>query len=173
MKRNAGLAGLIAVAVTGTVLAAPVTVADSLRPSPSEDLAFALDAHGAQIYTCAAGPDGAYKWSFVAPEATLLEKGEIVGTHGAGPTWVSTSDHSSAKGTVRERQDGGEGNIPWLLLTAVSQGSGRFAGVTSVQRVETRGGVEPAKPCNASFAGREARVKYSAVYNFYRKRATY
>ncbi|MGZ5035823.1 MAG: DUF3455 domain-containing protein [Usitatibacter sp.] len=169
MKRHNAFPWMIAVAMTAAAAVEPPAVEDRLRPAANEDLAFVLDAHGAQIYTCKA-IDGAYRWTFVAPEATLLENGKIVGSHGAGPVWESVGDHSSARGTVRERQDGGASNIPWLLLAATSQGSGRFSGVTSVQRVDTHGGVEPAAPCNAAFEGRDARVKYTAAYYFYKKR---
>ena len=164
---------LIACTLACAAAAEEVALSEKLRPAADENLAFALDARGAQVYTCQAGADGAYKWTFVAPEATLLENGVVVGTHGAGPTWTSPSDYSSVKGAARERQDGGAGNIPWLLLTGTSQGIGRFAGVTSVQRVETRGGVEPTTPCDASLTGREERVAYTAVYKFYRKRPAY
>ena len=112
-----------------------------------------------------------YAWSFVAPEATLSEGGTTVGRHYAGPTWESSSDRSGVKGAVRERQDGGAGNIPWLLLSATSSGSeGRFAGVTSIQRVATKGGVEPTEPCDASKSGQEARVPYTADYYFYKRK---
>jgi hypothetical protein len=73
---------------------------------------------------------------------------------------------------VRERQDGGAGNIPWLLLAATPSGAdGRFAGVTSIQRVATRGGVEPSSGCDASKAGQEARVPYAADYYFYKRKS--
>jgi hypothetical protein len=75
------------------------------------------------------------------------------------------------KGAVRERQDGGAGNIPWLLLAGTpSEGVGRFAGVTSIQRVATRGGAEPTTPCDASKSGQEARVNYTADYYFYKRK---
>jgi hypothetical protein len=132
-----------------------------------------LNARGVQIYVCKprANDPYAYQWTFVAPEATLLEGDKIVGRHGAGPSWESVSDHSRVKGAARERQDGGAGNIPWLLLAATaSEGSGRFTGVTSVQRVATRGGVEPTTPCDASKSGQEARMDYTADYYFYKQK---
>jgi hypothetical protein len=150
----------------------PAGVSEKLRPAANEQAAFVLNAQGVQIYTCKQDPKDpyAYAWSFVAPEATLSEAGVTVGRHYAGPTWESSSDRSSVKGSVRERQDGGAGNIPWLLLAATpSAAEGKFAGVTSVQRVATRGGVEPAQVCDASNAGREARVPYTADYYFFRK----
>jgi len=151
----------------------PSGITEKLRPSANEQAAFVLNAQGVQIYACKPSPKdpNAYAWSFVAPEATLLEGGATVGRHYAGPTWESSSDRSSVKAAVRERQDGGAGNIPWLLLGATpADADGRFAGVTSVQRIATRGGVEPAEGCDASNAGKEARVPYTADYYFYKKR---
>jgi hypothetical protein len=154
-------------------VAEPAGLSPNLRPAADELPAFVLNAQGVQIYACKprANDPNVYAWSFVAPEATLLEGGAGVGRHFAGPTWESSSDRSGVKGAVRERQDGGAGNIPWLLLGATPNGSeGRFAGVSSVQRVATRGGVEPTAPCDASKVGEEMRVPYTADYYFYRRK---
>jgi len=162
----------ISFASLAAVAAEPAGVSDKLRPSADEAQAFVLNAQGVQIYSCKPGKDPyTWAWSFVAPEATLLEQGVTVGRHYAGPTWESASDRSSAKGTVRERQDGGTGNIPWLLLSATSsEGDGKFAKVTSVQRLATRGGIEPTEPCNEANVGKEARVPYTADYYFYKRK---
>jgi Protein of unknown function (DUF3455) len=174
MNRHALPALILTAAIQSAAAAAaePAGISEALRAPAGERLDFVLNAHGVQIYACKprATDPYAYQWTFVAPEATLLESDKIVGYHSAGPVWESVSDHSSVKGTVRERQDGGAGNIPWLLLAgAASEGTGRFAGVTSVQRVATRGGVEPGTPCDASKSGQEARVKYTADYYFYKQ----
>ena len=142
-------------------------------PAAGEELAFVLSARGVQIYTCKVSASDPYShaWSLVAPEATLVEGGAVVGRHYAGPTWASDSDTSSVKGAVRERHDGGAGNIPWLLLAATSTSTpGRFANVTSIQRLATQGGVEPAEACVASTAGKEMRVPYTADYHFYKRK---
>ena len=152
-------------------VAEPAGISAALRAPAGEQPDFVLNARGVQIYACKprASDPYAYQWTFVAPEATLLEGDKIVGRHGAGPFWESVSDHSSVKGAARERQDGGAGNIPWLLLAATaSEGSGRFTGVTSIQRVATRGGVEPTTSCDAANSGQEARVNYTADYYFYK-----
>ena len=153
--------------------AEPAGVSDKLGPSADEKLAFVLNAEGVQIYACK--PDAkdpkAYAWAFVAPEATLKEKGASVGRHYAGPTWESSSDRSSVKAAVRERQDGGTGNIPWLLLAATpAETDGMFAKVTSIQFLATRGGVAPTDACNESTSGKEARVPYTADYYFYKRK---
>jgi hypothetical protein len=151
----------------------PAGISAALRPSPDEQPAFVLAAEGVQIYACKpkSNDSNAYQWSFVAPEATLSEGGLTVGHHGAGPVWESTSDRSSVRGAVRQRQYGGAGNIPWLLLAGTaSEGEGKFAGVTSIQRVATKGGVEPTETCDASKSGQEVRVPYTADYYFYKRK---
>jgi Protein of unknown function (DUF3455) len=151
----------------------PAGISAALRPAPEEVPAFVLGAKGVQIYVCKAKGNEPYEyaWAFVAPEATLAEGGAVVGRHFAGPTWESSGDKSSAKGAVRERQDGGAGNIPWLRLAATSsEGAGRFAGVTSVLRVATQGGIEPQGGCGVYQVGQEVRVPYTADYYFYKKK---
>ena len=71
--------------------------------------------------------------------------------------------------TVKERADASEANaIPWLLLTARSVGTdGALSKVTSVQRVNTTGGVAPTSGCSTATLGTQARVDYSADYYFF------
>ena len=161
-----------AAVLASSQLLAAAELAPDMTPPEGERLAFALQAQGVQIYVCRQDPRDAYAylWTFVAPEATLTEAGAIVARHGAGPSWTSTTDGSSVKGTVRAKQDGGAGNIPWLLLATKPDGKeGRFARVTSVQRVATRGGVEPKEVCESARAGLEARVPYTAEYRFFQR----
>ena len=116
-------------AVTG-----PLGISTALRPTDNEQFAFVLNAHGAQIYACKPRADdsNAYKWTFIAPEATLLEDGKIVGYHGAGPVWGSMSDGSSVRGVVRERRvegrPGGAGEIHRRLLLLQEHPPGVFLG---------------------------------------------
>ena len=59
--------------------------------------------------------------------------------------------------------------IPWLLLhtRTAAGGAGRLAGITSVQRIHTRGGTTPARICDESVLGRTERVPYTADYVFF------
>src|SRR5436309_1480412 len=97
-----------------------VSAPDKLKPGASESLAMIVPAKGVQIYECRARKDqaGGYEWAFVAPEADLFDaRGNRNGRHYADA-------------------------IPWLLLGATSLGSeGSFSKVTSIQRVNTVGGV--------------------------------
>ena len=173
MNNRALPALLLALAIPCAIAAPaePTGISDALRASADERLDFVMNAQGFQIYVCKPHPKDAYayQWAFVAPEATLSEDGKIVGQHGAGPTWEAP-DGSKVKGAVRQRQDGGAGNIPWLLLGGTPEGTGRFAGVTSIQRLATRGGVEPKDGCDQFSTGREMRVPYTADYYFYKRK---
>lgn len=126
-------------------------------------------AKGVQIYTCKAS-GSAYAWSLKAPDASLTDaKGRPVAKHFAGPTWQA-SDGSAVVGTpVNVSPSPDAGSIPWLVLEAKSHsGSGEMAGVHYIVRTRTEGGVAPGTGCDASHAGSEVRVPYSAVYLFFR-----
>ena len=76
-----------------------------LMPPSSAVLLFELGARGVQIYVCEADPNDAtaFVWTFKAPEAELFNaRGEVVGSHFAGPTWQG-QDGSSVKGAVVAR----------------------------------------------------------------------
>jgi hypothetical protein len=129
-----------------------------------------LAARGVQIYQCRSKPDAAGKpaaeWTFVAPEAELFDgDGKPAGKHYAGPHWEAP-DGSKIIGAVKSRADApAAGAIPWLLLTARSMaGDGRFAKISSVQRINTTGGVAPTDGCDTGKIGANARVDYTADY---------
>src|SRR5436190_17056057 len=148
-----------------------VKVPDKLKPGANESLAIIVSAKGVQIYECRARRDsgGGYEWAFVAPEADLFDaRGNRIGRHYAGPHWES-ADGSRILGTVKERADAPVPDaIPWLLLTAKSVGSdGTFSTVTSVQRVNTVGGVAPKAGCSQAAVGTPARIGYTADYYFF------
>ena len=146
-------------------------VPSELMPPASDVLLVELGARGVQIYTCAAKPEdpSAYVWTFKAPQAELFNtRGEVVGSHFAGPTWQG-QDGSSVIGAVVARADApSQKAIPWLLLEAKSHaGSGAFSTITHIQRLDTEGGVAPSDGCDATHAGDEVRVPYEATYAFY------
>lgn len=142
-----------------------------LKPDAGESLAAIVPAKGVQIYECRAkkGQAGEYGWEFVAPEADLFDtRGGKIGKHYAGPHWES-NDGSKVVGTVKERADAPQGDaIPWLLLTTKSVGApGSFGRVTSIQRVNTVGGVAPKDDCSRTTQGAIGRVDYTADYYFF------
>ena len=151
-------------------------VPSDLMPPASAVLLFELGARGDQIYTCATKPENpdAYVWTFKAPQAELFnDRGEVVGSHFAGPTWQG-QDGSSVVGAVVARADAPSKKvIPWLLLEATSHaGSGAFSTITHIQRLDTKGGVAPSKGCDADHARDEVRVPYKATYVFYNPAAS-
>jgi len=148
-----------------------VRVPEKLKPGASESLAMIVPAKGVQIYECRARKDqaGGYEWAFVAPEADLFDaRGNRIGRHYAGPHWES-NDGSKILGTVKERADAPVADaIPWLLLAATSVGpEGSVSKVTSVQRVNTVGGLAPKTGCSQAAAGTPARINYTADYYFF------
>jgi hypothetical protein len=170
----AALALIWSLAGSATAQGTPTDAEDIppiLTPPASSIRLFELGARGVQIYVCEAKPDDAtaFVWTFKAPEAELLNgRGGVVGTHFAGPTWQG-QDGSSVVGAVLERADApNSGAIPWLLLEAKEHaGSGAFATITHVQRLDTVGGVAPTEGCDEAHDGAEVRVSYVATYAFY------
>jgi hypothetical protein len=126
-----------------------------------------LHAEGAQVYECKAGADGKPIWSFREPIATLLADGKTVGRHYAGPNWEH-SDGSAVAAKVAGNAPGTTANdIPWLKLDVTSRrGSGVLADVTTVQRINTKGGKRDGA-CET--VGSFLNVPYSADYVFLRK----
>ena len=141
----------------------------ALAPPGSERAAFTLEAVGTQNYECRSDA-GKFAWVFVAPEAELLsEQGDKVGTHGAGPHWAAL-DGSKTVGTVKARANAQRAaDIPLLLLTTKSDGgAGKMANVTSIQRLNTRGGIAQVGGCDtAQDVGKRSKERYTADYVFF------
>jgi hypothetical protein len=136
----------------------------------NEELALQVRAAGSQIYMCAATPGSSrFEWMPKAPEADLFDSdGNKIGSHYAGPTW-ELADGSKVAGRIVARADAPDhDSLPWLLLDATSNaGTGRLAGVSSIQRIDTAGGAPPAQPCDLAHMNAEVRVPYEATYAFY------
>lgn len=162
---------IIAGCAVGPLPPAAAPVPAALTPA-GETLVGTVTARGVQIYDCRARGDSAgATWVFVAPEADLFdERGLPAGTHYAGPRW-DAGDGSKIIGTVQATVAAPRaGSIPWALLTTKSVGgAGRFAAVTSVQRINTAGGTPPETGCTTDRLGQTLRVPYSAIYAMYSK----
>jgi hypothetical protein len=147
----------------------PPSVPDALRASDGEVPVAKAAAQGTQIYECQGSDGSAYAWKLIGPQAQLTDpNGKLMGRHFAGPTWEST-DGSKVVGEMKVKVDAPGGQaIPWLLLKATStSGMGTFAKVTSVQRVDTVGGLPPSTGCEAQHAAARESVPYRATYYFY------
>src|SRR5450432_90718 len=156
-----------------------VTVPAILAVPTGATLKFHAQGRGSQIYTCtatAAATDGGadagstYGWVLKAPDAKLYDENDAqIGTHFAGPTWLST-DGSDAVGTKLQQADSPLADaIPWLLLKVTQHmGSGVFMDVTYVQRLNTTKGKAPATGCDSTTVGTDVPVAYTADYYFYK-----
>lgn len=179
MNHRTHLSVVLAAAIsTGLIGACSTTpsasaIPEALQAPAGQRLLEIVAARGVQIYECRAKADSATgtEWAFVAPEAELLDaRGQPVGKHYAGPHWEAT-DGSRVKGSVKAKADAPQsGAIPWLLLSTQAAGpAGRYAGITSIQRIHTVGGVAPAAACAANELGRQAKVPYTADYRLFVK----
>jgi hypothetical protein len=151
----------------------PPETPDAIKAPATDAVSFALNAKGVQIYECRAKKDDPtkFEWVFKAPEADLFDaQGNKIGRHYGGPTWES-KDGSKVVGEVKGKADAKDPTgVSWLLLNAKShEGNGAFAGVTSIQRINTVGGKAPGR-CDQTTAGKELRAPYSAIYYFYTRK---
>ena len=165
------LAGSAALALLS--MAAPIGASATDAPlpdaiaAPGETVALAVHAEGAQVYECKASSDGKLVWAFREPIATLFVDGKTIGRHYAGPNWEH-GDGSAVVGKASGNAPGATAeDIPWLKLQVVSaRGTGVLTGVTTVQRINTRGGkLEGACDKAGSFKS----APYAADYVFLRK----
>jgi hypothetical protein len=166
LVKNAVLALLL---LSGSLVSAPAaeTPLPDAIAAPGETVVLTVHAEGAQVYECKAGTDGKPSWAFHEPIATLLADGKTIGRHYAGPSWEH-SDGSAVVGKAAASVPGATPNdIPWLKLEVISRrGSGVLSGVTTVQRINTQGGMFQGA-CDE--AGTTHSAPYSADYVFLRK----
>jgi hypothetical protein len=149
----------------------PPPVPDNIKVPVGQTVLLKALGKGVQIYKCKARADdpSKFEWSFKAPEADLTnEDGKKIAKHYAGPTWEA-NDGSKVVGEKKADTPAPRpGAVPWLLLKAkTNEGTGTFARVAYIQRVDTEGGVAPAAGCNQAHVDTEARVDYRANYYFY------
>jgi hypothetical protein len=161
--RSLALSVLAAAAGTGAASAqVPAAIA-----APGETAVVTLHAEGAQVYECKAGSDGKLAWAFREPIATLVLDGKTVGRHYAGPNWEHMDGSAVVGKAVGNTPGKSAGDIPWLKLEVTAhRGSGTFSGVSTVQRINTAGGVFTGA-CDQ--AGALHSAPYAADYVFLRK----
>lgn len=161
--KRSGVAAAALVALSAPAFAQMPTSIDA----PGETAVVTLHAQGAQVYECRAGKDGKLAWSFREPIATLFLDGKTVGRHYAGPNWEHI-DGSAVVGKVAGNAPGATPkDIPWLKLAVTAhRGKGAFSGITTIQRINTAGGVM-AGGCDKAGAFHSA--AYATDYVFLRK----
>ena len=143
---------------------------EPVRAPAGQRVLMAATGVGELTYECREKKDmaGQHEWAFVGPVATLYAADrKPVGKYYAGPTWES-SDGSKVTGKQLAVAPAGAGNIPLQLVkTEPAMGSGAMSGVAYIQRLNTKGGVAPAVPCDAAAKGQRRTVAYEADYVFY------
>ena len=135
--------------------------------APGETAVVTLHAQGAQVYECRAGADGKLAWAFREPIASLFLDGKTVGRHYAGPNW----EHIDSSAVVAKVAGNAPGatpkDIPWLKLAVTShRGKGVLSGITTIQRINTAGGVHSG---GCDKAGAFHSAAYATDYVFLRK----
>jgi len=167
----AGLGAVVAVAafLTQAALAGPPApaVPPEIRVEPGNKVFLVGHGVGVQIYAC-----NGVAWSFVAPRADLFaDNGQLIISHFGGPSWRAR-DGSTVVGTVVNKLTVDRTAIPWLVLSAApapDSHPGRLARTTFIQRIDTTGGLAPpASECNATTAGTQEEVPYTADYVFWK-----
>ena len=128
-----------------------------------------LASRGVQIFRCEKR-DAGLLWVFRQPQADLLDSdGKPVGKHGANFSFEH-DDGSRLVSTITAYDEAPKPtDLRWLLLTTRSFGKGAFENVTHVQRVNTTGGMPPAR-CDASQLNQLLRVDFTSDFVFYRPR---
>ena len=153
-------------------------VPDAIQPPGGEELVLIAPATGFQIYICRPDAEGKPAWILKAQQAELSdEQRKIIGKHFGGPTW-QLNDGSQLTGKMVAKVDAPDARaIPWLLLTVTSNsGKGALSSVTSIQRVNTVGGLAPenlppaSAECSQSSGEVVFKSSYSADYYFYARR---
>jgi uncharacterized protein DUF3455 len=161
----------VALAASLLSLSASAMADDKSLPAgiaaPGETAVLTVHAVGMQYYQCKPAADGKLAWTFIEPGATLTADGKVVGKHGAGPTWELLDGSSITAKAIANAPGATENDIPWLKLEVTShKGAGRLDGVTTVQRINTAGGVMKGA-CDREKAGEG--MPYEADYVFLRK----
>ena len=168
MRRTTCLAAALLVAAPA--LAQTMDVPAPVQPPAGQMAAMTWTGKGDLSYECRAKADdaAAFEWVFVGPDAKLTDAKThaATGKYYGGPTWEA-SDGGKITGKQVAVAPAGTGNIPFQLVKT-EPGTGSMKDITYIQRVNTKGGVAPPDPCNASTKGTKKTVSYSADYVFYK-----
>jgi hypothetical protein len=160
----ATIAGVALVCFTSVVRA---QIPDAIAAAGGEAQMVTLHAEGAQIYDCKADASGKLIWQFREPIATLMMDGKTVGRHFAGPGWELADGSAVIAKMARGAPGATAKDIPLLKLEVTSQrGTGQLTGASTIQRINTKGGVAEGA---CEYAGAFLSVPYAADYVFLRK----
>ena len=131
--------------------------------------ALQLASRGVQIFRCEKREAGLV-WVFRQPQADLLgPDGKTVGKHGANFSFEHDDGSRLVSTIVAFDEAPKPTDLRWLLLTTRSFGKGALENVSHVQRINTTGGMPPAR-CEASQLNQLLRVDFTSDFVFYRPR---
>ena len=160
---------MLALSLAGSLLPPAQTYAQvpAAIAVSGETIVATFHAEGAQVYECKFDPAYKLVWQFREPIAALMLDGKTVGLHSAGPNWQHL-DGSAVRAKMVSSAPGATSNdVAWLKLETTEQrGNGTLSHVTTVQRINTKGGATQG-PCET--AGAYHSAPYSADYVFLRK----
>jgi len=128
---------------------------------------------GEITYECRDKPNmaGQTEWTFVGPDAKLMDRGgkQVGKYYGPPATWESM-DGSKLTGAQVAVAPSNPTALPYQLVRAnPAMGTGSMSGVTYIQRVALQGGIAPASmPCTTATKGQKQIVKYQADYIFWK-----
>jgi hypothetical protein len=183
----AAISALLALAACATP--APPPTANTVLPAAlqvgqGEALAQVLTTRGDETYRCerikvgapgdVAGPNTQLTWVQAGSEATLVDADrQSIGTVTPGDYFVAY-DGSYVKTVLNGQAQVAANTLTWTRYKArynagTRSGEGRFANVTSIQRIDTTGGLPPVYDC--TLEGSRLLVPYSATYMLYRAAA--
>jgi len=153
-----------------TATAPKLGLFSSIKAPSDQSPVLQLSGQGVQIFRCEKR-DNAMIWSFRQPEADLFDaSGKAVGKHGASFSFEHIDGSRLVATIVANDEAPQSADLRWLLMTTRSFNRGAFERVTYVQRVNTKGGLPPAR-CEAAQSGQLLRVDFTADFVFYRPRA--
>jgi len=160
---SACMLAIATASVLGMATARPETGAGLATPG-GERLAI-VHAEGAQIYECVSNTQAEHVWQFREPIATLLQSGNTVGRHYAGPSWEFADGTAITAKPITQAPAATVSDIPHLMLTVTgSKGRGPLSVTRTVIRINTKGGLAKGV---CSKPGELMSVPYSADYAFF------
>ncbi|HKS86889.1 MAG TPA: DUF3455 domain-containing protein [Pseudolabrys sp.] len=165
---TAALKKILCIILLGSPL---VSTAQAIAPLPpgiavhGAKVVATFHAEGVQVYECKLDAGNKLVWRFREPVAALMDAGNTIGLHYAGPSWQHI-DGSAIQAKMVSAVPGATFNdVPWLKLEVTEQrGAGLLSNVKMVQRIDTKGGMMQGA-CDAAGALRS--VPFSADFVFF------
>ncbi|QCP52314.1 DUF3455 domain-containing protein [Trinickia violacea] len=185
-----GIGGMLALYGCATPPAPTPTANDSLPPnlraSGDEELQEVMTTHGDETYLCRRVPSDANATEAAAASTQLLwtqsgSEATLVDTSGTSAGTVAPNHYFLAyDGSYVIVNPAGESQVSanaltWARFTTryiatPRPREGRFADVSSIQRIDTAGGLPPQPDCDLE--GAHLLVPYSATYMIYRTKGS-